>query len=244
TPTVATLGSLIGAHAEDFSLAVGLATSDLITDSPKARVTTSVNGFDHQALVGIGTVSLQGGTIYDVDANFSLPILAGLVGYTPVSWLTTEAEDNAGRISRVRVLLNPTSGTIFPGTGATAIPTITAPGGAAIGSPLVTFADVLNAAAIPAGVAFVDLTATDSDGRRWHMIVPDRDVTGGSDAVQFPDLATLNVAGLVAGAWQMVAEARLVVTVTVSTPDDIVLTERFRQEVNYSRAAAVTFTVN
>ena len=244
TPPVATLGSLIGPHSEDFALAVGLDTANLISDSPKARVTSSLNGFDQQALVGIGAVSLQAGTVYDVDANFSLPILGGLVGFTPVSWLVTEAEDTAGRVSRVRVLLNPASGTIFPGTGPTPMPTITAPAGPSTGSPLVTVADVLDAAAIPAGVAFLELSATDSAGRRWHMIVPDRDAAGGSDALQFPDLATPNVAGLAAGAWEMVAEARLVVSVTLSSADDFVLTERFRQEANYSRAQSVTFTVN
>ena len=244
SPPVATLGSLIGAHSEDFGLAVGLDLANLIADSPKSRVTSSLNGFDQQALVGIGAVTLQGGTVYDVDANFSLPILAGLVGFTPVSWLVTEAEDTAGRISRVRVLLNPATGTIVPGTGPTAIPTITAPAGPFTGSPLVTVADVLNPASIPGGVAFLELTATDSAGRRWHMIVPDRDVTGGTDSVQFPDLVTPNVAGLAAGAWTMLAEVRLAISVTLSSIDDFVLTERFRQEVNYSRAPTVSFTVN
>tara|TARA_R110002096_G_scaffold141311_3_gene296150 strand:- start:1518 stop:1748 length:231 start_codon:yes stop_codon:yes gene_type:complete len=76
------------------------------------------------------------------------------------------------------------------------------------------------------------------------MIVPDRDVTGGTDSVQFPDLVTPNVAGLAAGAWTMLAEVRLAISVTLSSIDDFVLTERFRQEVNYSRAPTVSFTVN
>ena len=76
------------------------------------------------------------------------------------------------------------------------------------------------------------------------MIRPDRDVGGGTDTMQFPDLSTPNVAGLAAGAWEMVAEARIAVSVTLSDTDNFVLTERFRQEVNYSRAAPVTFTVN
>lgn len=241
TPAVLALGFLIGPHTEDFGLAVGLDTTDLITDSPKARFTASLNGFDQQALMGIGTVSLATGTEYAVDANYSLPMVAGLAGFGPLLWLVTEAEDNAGRISRVRVLLRADGG-IIPGTGATPMPTITAPGGPFTGSPLVTVADVLNSAAIPGGAAFLEVTATDPAGRRWHMIVPDRDVTGGTDALQFPDLVTPNVAGLAAGAWQVVAEARLLIPFT--NVDDIVLTERFRQEVNYSRALPVTFTVN
>ena len=246
TPVVTTLGSPIGAHSEDFGLAVGLDTANLITDSPKARITSSLTGFDQQALTGIGMVTLQAGAVYDVAANFSLPVLAALAGFDPVSWLVTEAEDNDGRISRVRGLLNTTTGVIFAGSGPPAIPTITAPGGAFSGSPLVSVTDVLDASVAPMGafVAFLELTATDSGGRRWHVIRPDRDANVGTDTMQFPDLSTPNVAGLAAGAWEMVAEARIAVSVTLSDADNFVLTERFRQEVNYSRAAPVTFTVN
>jgi hypothetical protein len=139
-----------------------------------------------------------------------------------------------------------TTGAIFDNSDPLAIPTITAPGGVFSGSPLVSVADVLDAAVAPLGaiVAFLELTATDSEGRRWHVIRPDRDVSGGTGTIQFPDLVTANVAGLAAGAWEVVAEARIVISVTLSTADDFVLTERFRQEVNYSRAAPVTFTVN
>lgn len=244
SPTVTTQGSLIGPHSENFGLALGLDTANLITDSPRGRVAASLNGFDHQALIGIGTVSLQTGTTYDIDVNFSLEMLAAFAGFTPVSWLVTEAEDTAGRIARVRVLLNPTSGTIFPGIGATSMPAITAPTGPFTGSPLVTVDDVLDPGATPGGVGFLEITATDTAGRRWHVIMPDRDGLGGTDAIQFPDLATAGVAGLAAGAWEMLTEARLAVSVTLSNADDFVLTERFRQEVNYSRAASVTFTVN
>lgn len=245
TPVIAIPGTLIGTHSEDFGLAVGLETANLITDSPKARITSSLIGFDHQALTGIGFVTLQAGAVYDVTANFSLPVLAGLAGFAPVSWLVTEAEDNAGRISRVRVLLDVTTGAIFDNSDPLAIPTITAPG-VSSGPPLVSVADVLDAAVAPLGaiVAFLELTATDSEGRRWHMIRPDRDASGGTDTIQFPDLFTANVAGLAAGAWEVVAEARIAISVTLSDVDDFVLTERFRQEVNYSRAAPVTFTVN
>jgi hypothetical protein len=247
TPVVAALGSLAGVHSEDFGLAVGLDTANLITDSPKARITSSLNGFDHQALTGIGAVTLQSGAVYDVAANYSLPLLAALAGFAPVSWLVTEAEDGDGRISRTRVFLDPTSGSIIPGTGPSAIPAITSdPSVPFAGSPLIEVVDVLSAAVVPngAGIAFLEVTATDSEGRRWHMIVPDRDPIGGADAVQYPDLFTASVAGLVAGDWDMVAEARIAISVTLSSVDDVVLTERFRQEVNYSRSAPVTFTVN
>lgn len=246
TPVVATLGTLSAVHSEDFGLATGLQTDSLIADSPKARVTASLNGFDHQAMTGIGAVTLQSGTVYDVAANYSLPLLAALAGFSPVSWLVTEAEDTDARLSRTRVFLDPSSGAIIPGAGPPAIPTITVPGGAFTGSPSIDVADVVSANVVPngAGIAFLEMTATDSEGRRWHMIVPDRDAIGGTDSVQFPDLVTPGVAGLVVGEWEVLAEARVAISVTQSSVDDIVLTERFRQEVNYSRSAPVTITVN
>ena len=81
-------------------------------------------------------------------------------------------------------------------------------------------------------------------GRRWHVIATDRDAATGTDSVQFPNLSSQNVAGLVAGAWQVRAEARLALSVTLSSIDDFVLAERYRQEVNLSRSRAVTFTIN
>ena len=182
--------------------------------------------------------------MYDVDANFSLPIIAGLIGFSPVSWLVTEAEDTIGRMSRTRVLLNPDTGQIVPGFGPSPIPVITAPSGAFTGSPAVTIADVLNPALVPGSLALLEVTATDANGRRWHVIAPDRDAATGTDTVQFPNLASRNVAGLVAGAWQVRAEARLALSVTLSSIDDFVLAERYRQEVNLSRSRAVTFTIN
>jgi len=244
SPAPSPLDGLVGATSEDFGLAVGLDLANLVGGLPRSRVTSSLAGFTGQALTGIGVVTLQSGTIYEVNANFSLPIIGGLVGFSPASWLLTEAEDTSGRISRARSLLVPTAGTIIAGTGPSAIPTITAPSGPSTGSPPVTFVDVLNSALVPGGVAFVDLTATDSGGRRWNVIMPDRDAAGATDTVQFPDLATANVAGLATGAWSVVVEGRLAVSVTLAGVDDFVLTERFRQEVNYVRSAAETFTVN
>lgn len=244
SPAPSPLDGLVGPTTEDFGLAVGLDLANLVGGLPRSRVTSSLAGFTGQALTGIGVVTLQSGTVYDVNANFSLPIIAGLAGFSPASWLLTEAEDTSGRISRARSLLVPTGGTIIAGTGPSAIPTITAPSGPATGSPPVSFADVLNAALVPGGVAFVDITATDSGGRRWNVIMPDRDGLGATDTVQFPDLATANVAGLATGAWSVVVEGRLAVSVTLAGVDNFVLTERYRQEVNYVRSAAETFTVN
>ena len=162
-----------------------------------------------------------------------------------LSWcLVTEAADIAGRISRSRVFLDPLGGILLPGPGPVAIPTITPPTAPFTGSPTVTIADVLDASFINLGMAVVDITATDSAGRRWKLIAADRDGVGRFNTYQFPDLVAPNVAGLSPGAWSMTVEGRLIVSFTESTPDDFVLTERFRQEIYYSRAENVTFTVN
>jgi len=244
SPAPSPLDGLIGPASENFNTAVGLDLADLVGGVPRARVTCSLAGFTNQALTGIGVATLQSGTTYDVNANFSLAIILGLTGFAPASWLVTEAEDTAGRVSRTRALLVPTGGTIFPGVGASAIPEITAPAGPFTGSPAVTFADTLDASIVPGGLAFFDLTATDSTGRRWIVILPDRDGAGATDTVQYPDLATANVAGLSAGAWDMIVEGRLAISTTLPGVDNFVLAERFRQEVNYVRSADEIFTVN
>jgi len=242
SPNPATDPTLLGPHSEDFGLAVGLDTSNLVGGLPRARTTMSMQGFVGQALTGIGVVSLNAGTIYDVDANYSLPIITGLAGYAPVSWLVTEAEDTSGRIARTRVLLNPATQTIVTGTGPIPIPTITA--GTFSNPPAVTFEDVLNPASVATGIAYTDLTITDPNNRRWLVLVPDRDAATGQNTVQLPDVSGAPNPGLDVGAWASVAESRVFVSITLSGTDDVVLTERFRQEVNYSRSATATLTVN
>lgn len=241
---LAPLSGLLTPSSEDFGLATGLDVANLVDGLPRARVTNSLAGFTSQALTGIGVVTLQAGTVYDVNANYSLPIIVGLTGFSGLAWLATEAEDTSGRISRTRALLDPIAGTIVPGTGPGAIPEITAPSGAFTGSPAVTFADTLDAPSVLFGLGFVDLTATDPAGRRWVVIMPDRDGAVATDTVQFPDLATPGVAGLAAGAWDVVVEGRLAISLDFPSVDDFVLTERFRQEVNYARSAEEIFTVN
>ncbi|MCK5941202.1 MAG: hypothetical protein KAI24_04460, partial [Planctomycetes bacterium] len=242
SPNPPTDPTLLGPHMEDFGLAVGLDTSNLVSGLPRARTTMSLQGFAGQALSGLGVVTLNSGTVYDVDANFSLPIITGLAGYAPVSWLVTEAEDTSGRIARARVLLNPATQTIITGTGPMPIPNVTA--GTFANPPSLTFDDVVDASTVLTGIGFTDLTVTDPNGRRWRVLVPDRDDATGQNVVQLPDITAAASAGLAVGAWTVVAESRIFVSVTSSTADDMVLTERFRQEVNYSRSATATLTVN
>lgn len=244
SPAITPLAALVAPYSEDFLSAVGLDTGNIEPGYPRARVLSSLIGFEGQVLLGVGTVTSTGPTTYEVDANYSLPIVAGLSSFTPVTWLVTEAADIAGRISRSRVFLDPLGGILLPGPGPVAIPTITPPTAPFTGSPTVTIADVLDASFSNLGIAVVDITATDSAGRRWKLIAADRDGLGRFNTYQFPDLVAPNVAGLTPGAWSMTVEGRLIVSFTASTPDDFVLTERFRQEVYYSRAENVTFTVN
>ncbi len=248
SPAPTPLAGLVGPATEDFGLALGLDLTDLVDDSPRSRVTSSLAGFTNQVLTGIGAVTLQAGMVYEVNANYSLPIIVGLDDFSPAfwTWLVTEAEDTSGRVSRVRALLNLVSGTIaLPSAGPSAIPEITEPAVTFDGSPLVSYADTLDAVTVTFGfgVAFFDVTATDSAGRRWLVIRPDRDGTG-ADSLQFPDLAAHNVAGLSTGSWEVIVEGRIALPVTGNAVDDFILTERFRQEVNYVRSAPETFTIN
>ncbi len=244
SPAITPLASLVSPHSEDFLSAVGLDTGNIEPGYPRARVVSSLIGFEGQVLIGVGTVTSTGPTVYEVDANYSLPIVTGLACFTPVTWLVTEAADITGRISRSRVFLDPLVGTKLPGPGPIAIPVITPPSAPFTGSPSLTVSDGLDAASINLGLAVLDITATDSVGRSWHLIAADRDGTGRLKSFQFPDLVTPNVAGLTPGVWTLAAEGRLILSFTESTPDDFVLTERFRQEVYYSRSENVTFTVN
>lgn len=237
-----TVGGLIGVNSEDFSAATGLDLAGLVAGGPRCRVTTSLAGFRGQLLMGVGFATATGGGAYDVDVNYSLQALAGLAPLSPSSWLVTEAEDGAGRISRVRAFLNAAAGSVLASVGAPAIPSIATPGAAAA-SPTVVFDDVLDASLVAggAGVAISDVTAIDGSGRRWTVLVPDRDVAGGTESLTFPDLGA--IVGLASGTWNVVVESRLFLTLGLATVDDFVLLERFRQEVNYSRSTAVVFDV-
>ena len=81
-------------------------------------------------------------------------------------------------------------------------------------------------------------------GRAWLVLVPDLDDATGQNTAQLPDLDASPNPGLSLGDWTTVAESRVFLSTDGSTNDDLVLTERFRQEVTYSRSAAATLTVN
>ncbi|MGC6487892.1 MAG: Ig-like domain-containing protein [Planctomycetota bacterium] len=243
SPNPATDPSLSVPYALDFGLATGLDTSDLVGGGPRVRCATSLLGFTGQALTGVGVATASAGAAYDVDVNYSLPILTGLASYAPLAWLVAEAEDSAGRVSRARALIVPAAQVVAPGAPPPlAVPAVA--GGTFTGAPLVSFDDVLDAATVIGGAALTDLAILDSTGRRWLVLVPDRDGAGGQSAVQLPDLSASANPGLGAGEWVVTAESRVFLAGSGATVDDFALTERFRQEVNYARSAAATLTVN
>ncbi|MBM4062557.1 MAG: hypothetical protein FJ265_15885 [Planctomycetes bacterium] len=226
---------------EDFALATGLDTGNLVGGRPTVRAMLSLAGFGGQVLAGVGAATPATGAAWSMQATWAAPVLAGFTPLTPFVWVATEARDVAGRVSRHRglylfsIFVDPVNP---PG-----IPAVAAPAAAFAGSPAVTFDDQLDPSGVPGGIAFAEVTARDGNGRLWQLLVADADAVGGTEAVQFPDLATANVAGLAAGTWSVRAEGRVAYPVGGMTLTDCVLAERLRQEVTYARSAPVSFTV-
>ncbi len=239
-PSTGGITQLANPFPVDFALATGLDTANLVGGRPVTRVTGSLNAFDGQALFGVGFVVLSTGAVYTIDANFGLPA-SGYAVFGPVFWVVSEARDTTGNSSRHRGFLDLATGGVLVGPGPLPIPAVSSAGGT--GSPLVTVVDVLDETTVPAGKAALDLTATDTDGRRWVVLATDGDALGTPEAIQLPDLGTAGVVGLRTGAWNLRAEARLWLAATGATADDWTLTERTRMEVLYARSAATAITV-
>ena len=178
-----------------------------------------------------------------VSADLSQPAVLGLAPFAPLVWVVAEARDTGARVSRHRALLDPPTGAVTDALDPPSIPVVTAPTGPVTGSPAVSFDDVLFGAALQGGQGMVDLTAKDAAGRSWVILFVDRDGATGEDTLQFPDLSTQGVAGLQPGTWTVQVEARLLISLTLSSSDDLMLTERVRQEILYSRSAAQAFTI-
>lgn len=230
------VGQLVTPLTLDFS-ASGVA---LGTTLPTVRVTLSLEGFEGQALAGLGFATGTG--IFSVDADYARGVLATLASFAPVAWLLTEARDASGRIARNRGLLQPEFGTVGSAI-VPVVPVILAPTGPFSGSPLVEFDDRLDQTVGPPFFGAAEITARGPSGRRWVVLRIDRDAASGTDLVQFPDLANAGGAGLGGGTWVVQVEQRTWTSVAQSTADDLMLTERVRQEINYARSAPVDFVV-
>jgi hypothetical protein len=233
----------VASYQKDFALAAGLDTANLVDGKPVVRVTMSLLGFEGQVLAGLGSATAPVAASFTMNADLGQPGALGLAPFSPLGWVVAEALDTGGRVSRHRALLDLPTGAVTAALDTPSIPIVTAPTGAITGSPAVSFDDVIFAAAVPGGQGFVDLTARDSANRRWVILFVDRDAAGGDDTLQFPDLATQGVVGLQTGTWTVQAEARLLISLTLSSSDDLMLTERVRQEILYSRSAPQSFTI-
>lgn len=230
-------------YQKDFALAANLDTANLAGGKPVVRVTMSLLGFEGQVLAGLGSATAPVGASFTLNADLGQPAALGLAPFAPVGWVVAEARDTGARVSRHRALLDLPTGTVQAVLDPPSIPVVTAPTGPITGSPAVSFDDVLFGAAFTGGQGMVDLTAKDGAGRRWVILFVDRDAAGGEDTLQFPDLATQSVVGLQTGTWTLEAEARLLISLTLSSSDDLMLTERVRQEILYSRSAPQSFTI-
>lgn len=241
TPAGISLANLATIYTRDFGAAAGLDTTSLVGGVPSVRATCSLSGFGGQALMGVGFATSAGGSMFTMNASYAVTAIVALADFAPVCWVATQARDAAGAVSRHRVLLVAANGTFIDLLQPPSIPLLTPPGGPSTGSPAVVFADQLNAALLPAGLAFGELLAQDGAGRQWSIWYEDTDGAG-TDTVQFPDLAGVALTGLATGTWSIRAEGRLYLSTTFFA-GDIVLAERLRQEATYARSPAVNFTV-
>lgn len=244
-PMIPSLGPLLAAllttYNVDFSLATGLDTANLLGGVPTVRVLARLQGFGGQLLTGVGLATLGAGASYTVNANFSFPAFT-TPAFVPFiadgsGLLATTARDQAGRISRHRAFLLPVTGTPVNTFTPPAIPTITVPVTPSTGSPAVTYDDVYDAAL---GGVLMEVTAEDTAGRTWNILLQDSDGSGSTDSVQFPDLSAVGAAGLATGTWTVRVEGRLI---TNTSLDDMMFADRVRNEVLYSRSLSVPFTV-
>nr|MCU0867353.1 hypothetical protein [Planctomycetota bacterium] len=208
---------------------------------PIVRVTASLEGFETQSVVGIGFAPPASNGVFTIDCDYGVAVIDFLKSFGAVPWVVTELTDNSGRVLRVRGLLSLEFGNVQQ-PAVTLIADLVAPGSGVTfqGSPLVEFDDRLEPSISPFFRVY-EVTAQDPSGRRWTVLGVDRDAATGTDQVQFPDLATAGVAGLAPGNWSVRVETRLLTSVTQSEADNLMLTERVRQEINYTRSSAVTY---
>ncbi len=245
-PATSAIASQIGPFTKDFSLATGLDLANLIDGRQLVRVTGSLHGFEGQVMVGLGFATAAGSGQFAIDSNWGLPLVGGLLGFdSSFWWVVAEARDTGGRISRYRALLALATGQPTVVLEPMPIPTLVTPPPPTNGSPLLEFNDVVDAGLVPIGngIGLVQLTARDGNGRNWRILATDSDDATGTEQLQFPDLATAGVSGLAAGTWSTFVESRVLLSVTLGTAADFMLSERHRMEVLYARSASLSITV-
>jgi len=238
--TVPFIASIPVPIAEDFDLAVGLDTANLVGGGPLVRCTMSMFGFPGQSLFGVGFATPLGGAVFSITGTYSLSLFTVLTPYQSVQWIASEARDVEGRTSRVRAQLTPLTGSVIDLVDPPPIPVVTGPVGAVTGAPLVMVVDAVDPAALPLFRGFLEITAEDVSGRVWTLMAEDQDAAGATDAYQFPDLAGL--AALETGDWSILATSRLFIDL-FGEVGDFALAERRRSELTFARSAPLTVTV-
>jgi hypothetical protein len=241
-PQTGLVGSLSALVSEDWSLASGLDTANLV-GAPTVRFTLSLTGFPEQLLFGVGFTTPGAGLLFTSNGSWSQTILGGLAPFlSPQSqWVVTEARDTGGRLSRHRAVLNLLNNAPVHLMDPMAIPIVTGPGAPVTGSPAVAVNDVLDASTL-LGLAMLEVVAQDADGRQWTVLAEDTNAAGGVTGIQFPDLATAAVTGLRASSWTVRASARTFLPGS-STSGSVVLAEPRRMEVGYARSAPIPVVV-
>src|SRR5690606_879975 len=105
---------------------------------PTVRVHGTLQGFGRAALFGAGFPTLNAGASFAIQASYSQSMVVSLAGLQPTLWVTTDARDVDGNLSRHRQLVSDTSLGLTFGTGAPlGVPTIMPPAGGAPPAPLV-----------------------------------------------------------------------------------------------------------
>lgn len=229
-------------YSRDFAASTGLGAID---GAPTVRVAMSMLGISGTTLFGSGTPTAAGSmTAFDVMASYSLVNTLTLTPMSPVLWVSLEARDASGNLARHRsIVADFATGTTLGTWPTPGIPTITPPGGPFTGAPSITYADRLDRAAIPGGIAVTELTLTDSAGRSWSVLRQDLDGAVGATTWQVPDLVGTGLVGLATGTWKVRATEHLAFSVT-ATPGDFFLEELRRASVTLGRTAEVDFVVN
>ncbi|HHI80820.1 MAG TPA: hypothetical protein ENK02_12695 [Planctomycetes bacterium] len=236
-----TFSNLSGAYSLDFSGATGLDTSKLVED-PSVQILASLNGLPGMILAGLGFAKGSGSS-WSIDGSYSLSMLVDFASLGPIAWVSTQARDTDGNLSRHRALISdPFSGAVSSLVSPAGVPTVSTPASNFTGSPSVSFQDRLSTSVLSGTLAFHTIEAVGPSSRRWELLVEDEDAASGVDTVQFPDLGASSLTGLAKGSWSIRVRDRLLLAPGLSgTEFNLVDLPRF--ELTFSRSKAVTHTV-
>jgi hypothetical protein len=236
-----TFANLSGAYSLDFSGAAGLDTSSLVAD-PSVQILASLNGLPGMSLAGLG-FSKGSASSWSIDGSYSLSMLVDFASLGPIAWVSTQAKDSSGNLSRHRALISdPFSGAVSSLVSPAGVPTVSTPASSFTGSPSVSFQDRLSTSVLTGTLAFHCIEALGPSGRRWEVLIQDEDAASGVDTVQFPDLGSASLAGPAKGTWAIRVRGRLLLAPGLSG-SELNFADLPRLELTFSRSKAVNHTV-